>query len=533
MVGVKPSAKKSAPKKDKEKSPSMAAFGDKLDDITEALSILYIKNNASGRNRFREKLPDIAEYLFDDELTRFDNEGTTDYEHRTKLEEEANDRRILLKKTISEIIEKSVDAGVLNFDYVGRVIDKFGPLISQYLYAKDVVERVRPGLIARYEAEKEGKPLPEQSTEKKKASPDSLYDDQKISEEEAKLLSNSDDQYDAIKPIQLSDSIENPRDADDEEVALPGDEEKRAAKEEQRQKEEEKQAQKERSNEHDAPIEKPVGSDQNADIPDDVKPIDAGQSAGAPVVSEGKALGGMNTVVSQAQEFTARPAEKPQEEQAANPAPPLGAPTGVHAPLPADNAAPSQADVSNPAPPVSQEPTEKLSNPAPPLHTSPQDASLDDVKPIETAMPPQAEAANPAPPIAAPQAEASNPAPPLNPPTANPAPDVNAGSNPAPPLNPTTVASGNPAPPVEGSNPAPPIEKPLAEDTSTPSEGSNPAPPLEAAPQEERAANPAPPVAEAPPQPVEQEEVKPPQPKVAAGHYSAMFNAIAVKTDQA
>lgn len=139
------------------KANAMAAFSDRFDELEEALSLLYIRNNASGRNKFREKWPNVARYIFGEQLIQYDNEGTQDIEHRRKLEEEAGQRRILLKATMVELVDKSVDSGQLQFDYVGSVIDEFGPDLSKFLYAEDVIERVRPGLLAKSQADKDAR----------------------------------------------------------------------------------------------------------------------------------------------------------------------------------------------------------------------------------------------------------------------------------------------------------------------------------------------------------------------------------------
>ncbi len=127
---------------------SKAAFSDHLENLTESLNLLFIRNNASGRNKFRDKWPHIASYIFGEELIQCDNEGTPDRERRKKLEEEAGDRRIELKATIIEARQKSVDKGVLQFEYVGEIIDRYGADVSPYIYAESIIERVRPGLLA-------------------------------------------------------------------------------------------------------------------------------------------------------------------------------------------------------------------------------------------------------------------------------------------------------------------------------------------------------------------------------------------------
>lgn len=140
---------------EKPKADELAAFSPRMQELYEALSLLYIDSNASGRNKFRDKWPDVALYLFGETLIEYDNDGPADWNHRKKLEDEANQRRVLLKVTIDELIEKSVDSGMLQFEYVGQVIDQFGPDLSQYLYAVDVIERVRPGILANAQKNKD------------------------------------------------------------------------------------------------------------------------------------------------------------------------------------------------------------------------------------------------------------------------------------------------------------------------------------------------------------------------------------------
>lgn len=142
-------------KDDEDKKPDaakMAAFSDRRDDLFDALDMLYIYGNASGRNKFREKWPDVAAYIFDKQLIKFDDDGVDDIDLRKKLEEEADARRFFLKETIEEMVEKSVDSGVLKFDYVGKVVDAFGPVLSTYLYSETVIDRVRPGVLNKEES---------------------------------------------------------------------------------------------------------------------------------------------------------------------------------------------------------------------------------------------------------------------------------------------------------------------------------------------------------------------------------------------
>ena len=170
---------------------ALAAMSTHREDVIEALKILYIPNNASGRNKFRDKWPEVADYLFGDELIGFDNDGTRDWERRRELENEADQRRVFLESTMEDVLELSVKSGVLEFEYVGKVLDAFGAIISKYIYADDIIERVRPGLIASAVAA---------------ASVDgAAVSDTKLSEEEKTLLSNPpSDSLDDVQPIDLS-----------------------------------------------------------------------------------------------------------------------------------------------------------------------------------------------------------------------------------------------------------------------------------------------------------------------------------------
>ena len=197
---------------------SMAAFSPQMQELAEALSLLYIKNNGSGRNKFRDKWPDVALYIFGETLIQYDNIGTEDLDHRAKLEEEAGQRRVLIKETIAEIVDKSVDAGSLLFDYVGQVIDNFGAGMSTYLYAEDVIERVRPGILAKYKADVEVREAKKKEEEDSSTIPaskpiaptskenavDTQEEDRQLSPEEKGILSNSSEDAidDDVKPIE-------------------------------------------------------------------------------------------------------------------------------------------------------------------------------------------------------------------------------------------------------------------------------------------------------------------------------------------
>ncbi len=204
---------------------SMAAFSPLMKELEEALNILYIKSNASGRNKFRDKWPFVSQYLFGDTLIDYDNHGTQDREHRAELEERADERRILLKTTISEAVNKSVDAGMLNFEYVGKVIDTFGAELSKFLYAENIIERVRPGLLTQTSQQPETTQKTNiRPTESENISPNhgqessvptptsqpanTIEEDIQLRTQEKEILKNQspmDDEMDNIKPIDTGD----------------------------------------------------------------------------------------------------------------------------------------------------------------------------------------------------------------------------------------------------------------------------------------------------------------------------------------
>ncbi|MBK9586214.1 MAG: hypothetical protein KA099_08825 [Alphaproteobacteria bacterium] len=138
---------------------SRKAFSPKLDELKNALAVLYISKNMSGRNKFLEKWPDVAGYLFGPELIDLDTHGVQlkDYALRAALELKAEECRLDLKTTLAEVEEKSVKSGSLIFDYVASVIDRYGPHISRMIFAENIIERVKPGLLAKADEEKKKK----------------------------------------------------------------------------------------------------------------------------------------------------------------------------------------------------------------------------------------------------------------------------------------------------------------------------------------------------------------------------------------
>src|SRR5690349_11417079 len=90
----------------------------KYAEFVEALELLYIKDNISGRNKFTANWPDAALLIFSEELIHYDREGVADRERRSIVEQEAEERRLALLEKISAVEERSVNTGALQVDYV-------------------------------------------------------------------------------------------------------------------------------------------------------------------------------------------------------------------------------------------------------------------------------------------------------------------------------------------------------------------------------------------------------------------------------
>lgn len=117
---------------------------DRYADLVEALETLYIKGNISGRNHFTLDWPDVAAFLFGDELLRCDREGTKDRKRRAELEVEAEEKRAFLVETLETLEKRSVDKGSLQVDYVRGLMNDMGRKLSLCVYASWLVDRFIP-----------------------------------------------------------------------------------------------------------------------------------------------------------------------------------------------------------------------------------------------------------------------------------------------------------------------------------------------------------------------------------------------------
>ncbi|NCT40236.1 MAG: hypothetical protein GW778_01045 [Alphaproteobacteria bacterium] len=110
----------------------------------DALDLLYIKSNLSGRLKFYESWPFVARYLFGDELIGFDHDGTIDIERRRVLEEEAEVKRLALLELVQTVEAKSVEKSVLQIEYVEALVKKLGREMALLIYAPKIVDRYLP-----------------------------------------------------------------------------------------------------------------------------------------------------------------------------------------------------------------------------------------------------------------------------------------------------------------------------------------------------------------------------------------------------
>lgn len=117
---------------------------DQFEEFKEALEILYVIANLSGRNQFTKAWPHAAAHIFGPELIKYDEEGTDDKEHRAELEAQAEERRIELLEFMDSIEEKSVDKGALQMDYVREAVTGFGRDLALLIYGPKIVDRFLP-----------------------------------------------------------------------------------------------------------------------------------------------------------------------------------------------------------------------------------------------------------------------------------------------------------------------------------------------------------------------------------------------------
>ncbi|MGH1399031.1 MAG: hypothetical protein ACRBCT_07445 [Alphaproteobacteria bacterium] len=121
-----------------------ALLSEELPAFLEALEILYIRDNVSGRLGFVKAWPAAAVYVFGAELMGFDRDGVSDPGRRAVLEDEAEERRLVLVGFAEEVEEKSRHQGALQAEYVQGVVERLGRDLALLYYDAAIVERFLP-----------------------------------------------------------------------------------------------------------------------------------------------------------------------------------------------------------------------------------------------------------------------------------------------------------------------------------------------------------------------------------------------------
>ncbi|USO05420.1 MAG: hypothetical protein H6859_09805 [Rhodospirillales bacterium] len=112
-----------------------------FDELKEALEVLYIIANISGRIQFAQKWEAPAAYVLGADLIRYDQEGADDKEHRAELEREAEERRLSLLEFMDAIEERSVEKGALQINFVREKVEKMGRDLALCVYGRQIVDK--------------------------------------------------------------------------------------------------------------------------------------------------------------------------------------------------------------------------------------------------------------------------------------------------------------------------------------------------------------------------------------------------------
>jgi len=106
------------------------------------LEVLYIPDNMSGRLKFRERWPIIAERIFDKNLIARDVEGLdlSDSE-TTTLEDQAEQARTELYDMIDNLEERCLNYGVLKANTTRNIIEDVGQDVTKLIFVPEVIEK--------------------------------------------------------------------------------------------------------------------------------------------------------------------------------------------------------------------------------------------------------------------------------------------------------------------------------------------------------------------------------------------------------
>ncbi len=124
-------------------------------DFFEALDVLFILDNLSGRIKFTAAWPEAALYILGEELVIYDREGARDRARRAELEEEAEIRRGELLDVLATLEDKSVKAGALEMEFVGDLVRRLGRDCALCVYGPKIVDRFAPPPASEVASEEE------------------------------------------------------------------------------------------------------------------------------------------------------------------------------------------------------------------------------------------------------------------------------------------------------------------------------------------------------------------------------------------
>ncbi len=111
-------------------------------EFLDDLDVLYIAGNLSGRVRFSQKWPLVAERMFGSMLMSHDKTGIGDKAIIRRLEQQGEMRRVALYDIVRDLEKRSLDHGTLRLEFVREVLDKVGPELAVVLYSSEVIEKV-------------------------------------------------------------------------------------------------------------------------------------------------------------------------------------------------------------------------------------------------------------------------------------------------------------------------------------------------------------------------------------------------------
>lgn len=191
-------------------TPENKLTSEQFEAFKDALEVLYLKANISGRIQFAKNWPAGAAYVLGEELLKYDEDGLGEKARKTELEEEAEERRAALLEAMETLEEKSVDKGALQTEYVRSAIEGWGRELSLLIYGAHLVDRMLgaappapPVQELAQEAPAEPPAAPESSAPVKVdvSPPEPAQPQEHVSEPK---VEPSSDPMDAVKPIDMS-----------------------------------------------------------------------------------------------------------------------------------------------------------------------------------------------------------------------------------------------------------------------------------------------------------------------------------------